>query len=133
MEYEMFPCPAHGSEWPQVTREYAEANGLPYGCQDCQKFFEGEVPDTPEGRAEQLRSILSGGEGSYAGFQEVWWRVDALVGRSVYTHELAFPDYLEHEILTGLRPSLEGIVAKLPEQMAVIVVMADEERENDGS
>ncbi len=49
-------------------------------------------------------------------------RLERLVGRPVYTHEMAYPEYLVHEVKTGNRPSVEGIIAKLPDDKPVIVV-----------
>ena len=45
-------------------------------------------------------------------FHELWERIDELVGRSTYTHELAFPDLLYEEILTGKRPDPGIAIAK---------------------
>lgn len=124
-EYETITCPTHGVEIPKVSQSYAVENGLQYGCQACRDDLASR-PDpatmTREERAAELRPVLGP---CYAGFDAVWARVDALVGRSTMTHELAYPEYLEHEIMTGSVPSTEGIIAKLPHDKPVIVVAAD--------
>lgn len=76
---------------------------------------------TPEERLEEFRSwggILE------IDFPKVHQRIEELVGRPVFTHELGTSGvpYLEHEILTGTRPSLDGVLAKLPHDKPVLVV-----------
>lgn len=126
-EYEIVRCDRHGIDVPEITKSYADANGLPYGCSGCRTDLE-QAPDpltmTRQERADELRTLM--GEGMYASFDAIWQRVDILVGRGTYTHELAYPEYLEHEILTGNVPTTEGIIAKLPHDMPVIIVTTDD-------
>jgi hypothetical protein len=120
-EYETFVCEIHGERIAKVSQSEAERLGVPYGCQGCRHHLDtAPIPDSPEGRRDELRDLLSAP--MTVGFDAVWKRVDALVGRSTYTHELAYPEYLEHEIMSGLVPSVEGIVAKFPHDMPVITV-----------
>jgi len=74
---------------------------------------------TREDRAAELQTLMS--EDLWCSWGRMHARVDGLVGRSVYTHEMASPDYLVHEILTGTVPTIDGIVAKFPPEMKVIV------------
>lgn len=125
-EYEMIRCPEHGIDIPKVSWSVAEAEGLQYGCPLCREALSNgrDVSTmTPAERVEELHRLLR--RPCYAGHDAVWKRVDVLVGRSTYTHELAYPDYLEHEIMTGSVPTTEGIIAKLPHDKPVIVIQSD--------
>ena len=82
---------------------------------------------TPEGRVAELRMLLeSTGDEliglGYPTFHEFHGRATELMDRDVWTHEFAWPDYLYHEILTGDRPTMEGIIAKLPHDKPIIIV-----------
>ncbi len=77
---------------------------------------------TDEERAEEFRSW---GPVLEIDFSKLQQRIEELVGRPVWTHELARPELLEHEILSGHHPSMEGVLAKLPADKPVIVVESD--------
>jgi len=82
---------------------------------------------TREERAAELQMLLESTgaelvELGYPTFHDFHGRATELMERDVWTHEFAFPDYLYHEILTGVRPSMDGIIAKLPADKPVIVV-----------
>lgn len=125
-------CPNHGTRVARVSRSKAEDLGVPYGCQACRiEVTSRPVPTDRGERATELHDLLTGPD--YAGFDVICQRVDKLVGRSVFTHELAHPEYLEHEIRTGTRPSLGGIIAKFPPDMPVtVVVQSDKAAEEVG-
>lgn len=126
MEYEL--CEEHNIHVALVSLREAKEAGLAYGCTGCQNTLERSAdPQTMsnEDRVDEMYAVLHRKKAKWAGIDAVWQRIDKLVGRSVYTHELAYPEYLEHEIMTGTVPSMEGIIAKLPENMEVIVVLAD--------
>lgn len=77
---------------------------------------------TPEERRAEYRSwggILE------IDFSKVHQRIEELVGRPVWTHELGTSGipYLEHEILTGEHPGLDGVMAKLPHDKPIIPVV----------
>jgi hypothetical protein len=76
---------------------------------------------TPE---ERLAEFRSPGAILEIDWPKVHQRIEELVGRPVWTHELGTGGmaYLEHEILTGHHPSMEGVLAKLPADKPVIVV-----------
>ena len=77
---------------------------------------------TPDERIAELRSwgpILE------IDFEKLHQRTEELVGRPVLTPELARPELLEYEIASGTRPTLEGVMAKLPADMTIIVVDDD--------
>lgn len=131
-DYEMIRCPEHGIDIPGVTQSYAEEHGLQYGCPNCrERLLNGRdvATMTPQERVEEMRRILGP---CFGGFDAVWKRVDQLVGRGTYTHELAYPEYLEHEIMTGSVPTTEGIIAKLPHDKPVLVVSASDDNESPG-
>ena len=72
---------------------------------------------TPNERAAELDSwrVLE------IPFDTFHQRAQELVGRPVLTHEFADFGYLIHEILTGDRPTMEGILAKLPAGKPVLI------------
>lgn len=83
---------------------------------------------TPNERAAELKLLLeSTGEElaklGYPTFGDFHTRAIELMERDVWTHEFAQPEYLYHEIITGDRPSMEGIIAKLPPGKPVVVVV----------
>jgi hypothetical protein len=97
-------------------------------CPTCAARWEnrrdaGEM--TVDDRVAEWRSMQPILEIAFARFHE---RVEELVGRPVWTHELARPELLEHEIATGDRPTFAGVIAKFPADKPVIVVAPDERR-----
>lgn len=100
VEYETGRCDRHDTVVPIVTKSFAEANGLPYGCPPCRdEMLHGRdvATMTPDERATEVRAILEAN--CWAGFDAVWHRIDELVGRGTYTHELAAPSQLCAEIM----------------------------------
>lgn len=122
-------CLVHNERVAVVSQTEAATMGIPYGCQACRTDL-ATRPDpetlTRQERANELTALLEGP--AWGGFDVIWERTDALVGRDTYTHELAYPDLLVHEIVTRLVPSVEGIVAKFPPGTPVVVV---EDRSTD--
>jgi hypothetical protein len=55
-------------------------------------------------------------------FADLHKRIEDLVGRPVWTHELANPDLLAKEIETGCQSSLQDVLDKFPVDKPVIVV-----------
>lgn len=102
---------------------------LTEACPTCTAEWDGR-PDattmTPEERLAEFRS--------WGGILEIDWpkvhkRIEELVGRPVWTHEMGTSGlpYLEHEILTGQHPSMDGVLAKLPADKPVVVVEVEDE------
>ena len=81
---------------------------------------------TPQERAEELDRWDGILEIDFAKFHQ---RIEELVGRPVLTHEMASSvwPYLRHEILTGERPGIEGVLAKLPAHLPVIPVLKEDD------
>lgn len=104
-----FTCEAHDYFIPEGEKE---------GCPSCIAELKAR-PDAATmdkaARAAELRHLLS--VPLTTSFSLVWERIDALVGRGTMTHELAFPDALEAEILSGESPTDVEIVMKLKNAM----------------
>ena len=85
---------------------------------------------TPEERVAELRLLCGtpiGGVAEYPTFPDIHKRAEELMNRPVWTHEFFDTDLLYHEILTGTKPSMEGILAKLPHGKPVIVMEVGDE------
>ena len=115
------------SDLPSTEQAHCIWHGspLPPACPTCMVEFPGPIPDTAEQRAAELERILPAP--LPVPFEMMHERIERLVGRPVYTHEMAYPEYLAHEIRTGQVPSLEGIIAKFPHDKPVIVVEASDD------
>ena len=107
------PCAWHG---------YPLSKGNP--CPTCMDEFPGPVPDSASERADEIERLM--GAPLSVEFPVMHDRLERLVGRPVWTHEMAYPEYLVHEVRTGIRPSVEGIIAKLPPDKPVIAVTGEE-------
>jgi hypothetical protein len=110
------------------TCTHCGTEGLTEACPRCTEEWEHrrDVTEmTPEERLAEFRAwdgVLE------IDFSKVHKRIEELVGRPVWTHELGTSGipYLEHEILTGQHPSMAGVLAKLPADKAVAVVVSDD-------
>lgn len=104
-----FTCEAHDYFIPEGEKE---------GCPSCIAELKAR-PDaatlSKAERVEELRQLTT--SALTTSFSMVWARIDALVGRGTMTHELAFPDALEAEILSGEPPTDIEIVMKLKQGM----------------
>ncbi len=58
-------------------------------------------------------------------FNDLHQRIEELVGRSVWTHELAYPEQLIQEIRTGRQASISDVLDKIPSDLPVVVVSLD--------
>lgn len=122
LEVHAVPCPVHGVMVLPISQSEADRRGIEHGCPVHNEELRSR-PDPSEmtrrERADELEALLG----------PLWWglgllkaRIDQLVGRPVYTHELASPEYLVHEILRDSPPTLEGILAKFPHDTPVVVI-----------
>lgn len=104
------------------------ARNLMAACPVCTEEWENRrdaAEMTPDERLAEFRS--------WGGILEIDWpkvhkRYEELIGRPVWTHELGTSGvpYLEHEILTGQHPTIEGVLAKIPADKQVhVIVMKD--------
>ena len=58
-------------------------------------------------------------------FGDLHTRIEELVGRPVWTHELARPEWLVKEILSGKQASFGDVVGKISKGKGIIVVAHD--------
>lgn len=97
-------------------------------CPTCTAEWEGRRDATDMSPEERLAEFRSWGPVLEIDWPKVHQRIEELVGRPVFTHEMGTTGlpYLEHEIVTGTQPSMEGVLAKLPPgKPAVIINGAD--------
>jgi hypothetical protein len=109
-----FTCPFHGGEFTQEQ-----------SCPDCFDIMQGDVPESAHERSEELQkwadNVLT------VDFSILHKRIEELVGRPVWTHELADIESLRKEIEKGKRASFIEVIDKIPaDKQVVIAVMGDE-------
>ncbi len=92
------------------------------GCPTCTTEWESRRDASDMTADERLAEFKSWGPILEIDFDKFHQRIEELVGRSVWTHELAQPELLEHEIATGTHPTFEGVLAKLPIDKPVIMI-----------
>lgn len=110
-----FVCDKHGSEQSGT-------------CADCVKFFESRQNAdemTGDERAAEFKwwgSILT------IPFGDLHQRIEELVGRPVFTHEMAGDvavDRLIEEARTRQRPSFSEILDRIPADKRVVIAQTD--------
>ena len=88
---------------------------------------------TKEERVAELKRLFTTPENKlrpkeFETFDDLWKRINKLVGRSTMTHELAFPDLLYEEIMSGKagNPLGEALVraTKLTKSKKAILVVS---------
>lgn len=129
MGFETFRCQRHGFDIPRITKREAEARGLTYGCPGCIADADGPDPATMTGdeRAAEVLRWLHGP--MTIDMDLLHKRIEQLVGRPVWTHEMA-TDRIAEEARTWQHPAdLEAHVIGSLDQLAgtkpVIVVRPD--------
>ena len=91
-----FRCPRHGLALTEGSR------GCPWCVMDLRTAPPpGQMP--PQARAAEVRLLLD--EPLTVSFREVWRRIDALVGRPTWTHEMADPASLAAEAESWVHPA----------------------------
>ena len=60
-------------------------------------------------------------------FQMIHQRIEELVGRPVWTHELAAPELLYAELTSGAPATFEEVVEKFPAELPVIILNTEEQ------
>lgn len=96
-------------------------------CPTCTEAWEAR-PNVETMTAEERATELETWKVCEIEFAKIHQRIEELVGRPVWTHEMADFAYLVHETLTGERPTMEGVLAKLPADKPVAVALRQEER-----
>lgn len=119
-EFETVHCGIHELDVPKVTRAEAEAAGIPFGCPECLAEMDlGRSPDEMPGdarEAEVLRWLCCP---MFVPMDRIHERIEALVGRPVWTHEMVRAERLAEEARTWKHPiDLEAHVIGSLDQMA---------------
>jgi hypothetical protein len=121
-EHEYGICPDHGVSVLIISQGRADDLGIEHGCPTHNTELRSRpvVEDmTVDERVLELRSM----DGPlYHGMSLLFDRMDAVVGRPLMTHERIDLDLLEHEMRTGLVPTIDGVLAKLPPDKPIVVV-----------
>lgn len=110
----MYTCDKHGTETERGSY-----------CQACMDAFKGRRDAktmTPEERAAEFEWW---GEILTIPFSDLHQRITELVGRDVWTHELARPDLLIQEIRAQQPASMADVLDKIPADKRAVVVKAD--------
>ena len=117
---EYFVCPGHGESVAIVSPSEAEQMGIPFGCQGCTAEMKtGPDPDTMTGdeRAAEVERWMN--QPVTTPFTMIHERIEKLVGRPVWTHEMAAPNRLVEEARSQQHPvDLEAHVIGSLDQMA---------------
>lgn len=100
---------------------------LTEACPVCTAWWEQRPPAESLTREQRLSEFRSWGPILEIDWPKVHQRIEELVGRPVWTHEMGTDrlPYLEHEIITGEHPTMDGVLAKLPADKPVIVVRTE--------
>ena len=109
-----FTCPFHGT---RIERKVGAE------CASCVTDMSAPVPTTAEGRAEELNHWYGPLTVTFSHLHE---RIESLMGRSVWTHELADKDSLLTEIMNGDPATMDDILKKIPEEKRIVVVVNEE-------
>lgn len=113
-------CERHGLDVPKVTKAEAERLGVPFGCPVHLAEME-QSPDpnsmTGDERADEVTQHLC--SPMLVPMDLIHQRIEALVGRPVWTHEMARAEHLAEEARTWQHPvDLEAHVIGSLDQMA---------------
>lgn len=95
-------------------------------CPTCTAWWEQRPDADTLTTEERVAEFDSWGPILEIDFDKFHERMQELVGRPVWTHEFARPEYLRNEILTGTHPTMDGVLAKLPADKPVIVVEVED-------
>ena len=92
-------CPKHNTEQEEA-------------CKGCMDIINSEVPESLEDRLAELRMWFFDIDILTVEFNDLHERIQKLMGRPVWTHELASPQDLIHELETNQRIGIEEIAQK---------------------
>lgn len=113
--------PDKGSAWTCNQHGTTQPDGKTY-CPQCMGSFRTRkaiVDMTIDERVEEL-GRLSGQ--LTIPFSDMHQRIEELMGRGVWTHEMADFDSLVKELRNGDRVKMADIIAKLPQDKPVILI-----------
>lgn len=95
-------------------------------CPDCvEAFVNRRDPNTMTGD-ERAAEFDFWGPICTIPFGDIHQRIDELVGRNTWTHELSDPDRLREEARTRRHPTPQEIFDQIPEGKRIIVVRTDD-------
>lgn len=92
-------------------------------CRACETAFPNRRPVNEMTAQERAQELLAWGGVVEIPFHLVHKRIEELVGRSVWTHEMAQLDMLVDEILAGEPASLSDVLNKVPSEKTIVVVV----------
>lgn len=91
-------------------------------CPKCVEAFPSRKPANEMSVAERLAELRLLKGPVEIPFANIHQRIEELVGRPVWTHELAFYDSLFAEVESGATTTLDDVIGKIPEEKRVVVV-----------
>lgn len=91
-------------------------------CQKCVEFFPLRKPAVEMTVAERVAELRQAKGPLEIPFGMLHLRVEELVGRPVWTHELAFFDDLIAEVESGQRATLDDVIGKIQKDKCLVVV-----------
>ena len=109
-----YTCDKHGIKVPKATY-----------CEACMETFNSRRDATTMTAQERADEFRWWGRILTIEFSDLHQRFEELVGRPVWTHELARPDLLIAEIERGTPSSFGDVLDKIPADKPVIVVKTD--------
>lgn len=107
--------------------------GARESCPTCLKNFDSRRSATAmtiDERVVELEAICDVIE---IPFDKIHQRIEELVGRPVWTHEIGWPELLVEEIRSQKPASFEDVLAKVPPHVGVIIVkLSRDETDKEG-
>lgn len=92
------------------------------GCPACMDAFTNRRDATAMTATERAAEFRWWGRILTIPFGDLHQRMEELVGRPVFTHELANPDLLIQEIESGESASFADVLGKIPSDKQIVVV-----------
>ncbi len=89
-------------------------------CDRCFEAFETRTPAGEMSADERANELIAWGGPVEIPFPSIHKRIGELVGRPVWTHELAYFDALVAEVRSGNRASFAEVVGKVPPEKLIV-------------
>jgi hypothetical protein len=113
-------CPTHGTKVMIISQHQADKMGIEHGCPDHNEELHSRPPVSAMTADEKVAELRGMDGPLYHGLNLLFGRMDDLVGRPLFTRERTDFDVLEYEIRSGQSPTLEGVLAKFPDDKPVV-------------
>lgn len=110
--------------WTCERHDTTQPDGKTF-CQPCMEAFEARkyvAEMTVEERIAELQALENQ---LTIPFDNLHQRITELMGRPVWTHELADPEQLYEEIREGRAVGINEVIAKLPQDKVIVIVGQD--------